>query len=204
MCLFRLIHELQRPFIYRFLFGLYFIIIIPMVLSQLTGSIQKCKNEGEEVYIPLISDNPCISCTCENQEVRCKRQECPSLEGCYMIIFENFKRKTKCCEVCKGCNYNGKYFSHNQTWTEADDPCVSLTCRITTFFNISTTRPSEFISNTKISFLMIIYYSYKFFLIEKNLFGDNIGRNHVFFLFDVIEENCIFYILFCQHIKIIA
>ena len=60
----------------------------------------------------------------------CEREVCRSLEGCYMILFDNPWQTKQCCEVCKRCQYQGKTFDSGQTWVEADDPCVTLHCRV--------------------------------------------------------------------------
>ncbi|XP_052079121.1 BMP-binding endothelial regulator protein-like [Mytilus californianus] len=98
------------------------------VRPQLVGTISLCENEGEDIYIEGIT-GPCIRCFCKNGEVRCEREVCQSLEGCYMILFDNPWQKNQCCEVCKRCQYQGKAFDSGQSWVEADDPCVTLHCR---------------------------------------------------------------------------
>lgn len=35
------------------------------LFSFLIGSIRRCEKEGEEIFIPNISDNPCIYCFCK-------------------------------------------------------------------------------------------------------------------------------------------
>ena len=34
--------------------------------------------------------------------VQCTQMTCPSTEGCYVILFDNFQEDRKCCDVCKG------------------------------------------------------------------------------------------------------
>ncbi|OWF51557.1 BMP-binding endothelial regulator protein-like [Mizuhopecten yessoensis] len=102
----------------------------PLVDAQISGSIQKCENEGEAVFVPQISDNPCITCFCRAGAVECRREKCESLEGCYMILFDYLlSGHRKCCEVCKGCTVDGEYFSSNSLWTDKADPCTTYSCK---------------------------------------------------------------------------
>lgn len=93
------------------------------------GSDAKCTNEGEEVFIPLISDDPCIKCVCRNQVVDCERKFCQSSEGCYMILFDSYGQQKQCCDVCKGCMFHGKKYISGTNWTDPTDPCLTYSCR---------------------------------------------------------------------------
>ncbi|XP_052814283.1 BMP-binding endothelial regulator protein-like [Mya arenaria] len=97
--------------------------------SQLSGSFASCKRDGDPVYIPMVSDNPCISCFCSNKIVKCSQTQCPNVEGCYVILFDNFLEDKKCCDVCKGCMYKGRTYASGESWTDPRDPCTTFTCR---------------------------------------------------------------------------
>uniref|UniRef100_K1QHQ0 BMP-binding endothelial regulator protein n=1 Tax=Magallana gigas TaxID=29159 RepID=K1QHQ0_MAGGI len=64
-----------------------------------------------------------------NKEVTCRRTQCPSLDGCHMILYENIQDNRKCCEMCKGCTYQNKEYASGDQWSSPDDPCVQLSCR---------------------------------------------------------------------------
>ncbi|XP_060564132.1 BMP-binding endothelial regulator protein-like [Ruditapes philippinarum] len=110
-----------------------FILLIIMgfgsVQSQLSGSFASCKNEGEIVEVRGISENPCITCICMNKIIKCTQTQCPSTEGCHVILFDSFREERKCCEVCKGCDYEGKSYNSSTSWTDVNDSCTQYTCR---------------------------------------------------------------------------
>ncbi|XP_004854956.1 BMP-binding endothelial regulator protein isoform X2 [Heterocephalus glaber] len=94
--------------------------------SLLTGSVAKCENEGEELQIPFITDNPCIMCMCLNKEVTCKREKCLVLpRDCALAI----KQKGTCCESCKGCTYEGNTYNSSFKWQSPTEPCVLRQCQ---------------------------------------------------------------------------
>lgn len=66
----------------------------------------------------------------QNKEVTCRRTQCPSLDGCHMILYENIQDNRKCCEMCKGCTYQNKEYASRDQWSSPDDPCVQLSCRV--------------------------------------------------------------------------
>ena len=88
----------------------------------------------------------------QNGEVTCEREVCRSLEGCYMILFDNPWQTKQCCEVCKRCQYQGKTFDSGQTWVEADDPCVTLHCRVR--FRII--RPLIFFTQVRLKIIWVL------------------------------------------------
>ncbi|KAL5005568.1 hypothetical protein ScPMuIL_016726 [Solemya velum] len=97
---------------------------------QTARTTQRCENEGETVYVPRISDDPCISCFCKNGKVACSKTTCPKLDGCYMIIYDNFNQDRSCsCDMCKGCFYKGKHYNSSEIWYSESDPCQEYSCR---------------------------------------------------------------------------
>ncbi|CAG2104699.1 unnamed protein product [Medioppia subpectinata] len=94
-------------------------------LRPVFGSALSCPNEGESVTVPLVYDNPCISCKCNNREVVCQREVCTNFNGCYLLYYE--KNKT-CCDVCKGCQYNGHYYKSGETFVDDNNLCTSFVC----------------------------------------------------------------------------
>ncbi|XP_072116800.1 BMP-binding endothelial regulator protein isoform X4 [Mobula birostris] len=94
--------------------------------SLLTGSVAGCEEEGAVIEIPLITDNPCISCRCLNKEVRCTREKCPPLpKHCALVI----KQTGACCEKCKECVLDGKVYNSSKDWLVPFKPCLTQTCQ---------------------------------------------------------------------------
>ncbi|XP_069777132.1 BMP-binding endothelial regulator protein isoform X2 [Narcine bancroftii] len=94
--------------------------------SLLTGSVAACEDEGAEIEIPLITDNPCISCHCMNKEVRCTREKCPALpRDCALLI----KHNTACCEKCKECVFEGNVYNSSEVWQIHSKPCLTRICQ---------------------------------------------------------------------------
>ncbi|KAK3591666.1 hypothetical protein CHS0354_040579 [Potamilus streckersoni] len=104
------------------------VMCLPVISAQLAGTFATCKEEGSPVEVPLITDNPCFSCVCKNGRVECMQKKCPSVEGCYVILFDSFGESKKCCDVCKGCTFRGITYESNTTWTDENNPCVTYTC----------------------------------------------------------------------------
>lgn len=105
-------------------------------LIGLTADHQNCTNEGQEVFVGIIANDPCFTCMCKDGHVQCRKETCPSTDNCYMILRE---KTNKCCHVCKGCDYQGKHYANGDEWTDPQDPCRVLTCEGGV---ISITRPS--------------------------------------------------------------
>lgn len=94
--------------------------------SLLTGSVAGCEDEGAAIEIPLITDNPCISCRCLNKEVRCTREKCPALpKDCALVI----KQTGACCEKCKECIFDGKVYNSSEEWLVPSKSCMTQTCQ---------------------------------------------------------------------------
>ncbi|XP_066263526.1 BMP-binding endothelial regulator protein-like isoform X1 [Branchiostoma lanceolatum] len=101
-------------------------IVSPVGRTQLiSGSIATCRNEGEPVIIPLIAFDPCISCICLNQEVTCRKERCPRLDDCSLVV----KKRGVCCEQCKGCTFQGQVYNSGDKWTSEQDPCAQYACQ---------------------------------------------------------------------------
>lgn len=98
---------------------------VPSVLSAgvgLTGSHQTCKNEGEVFPLPGSIENPCFTCLCKGGHVECEKQQCPNLQGCYLIMPGV---KQGCCEVCKGCKLGNTTYPSG---SETVNGCQKTTC----------------------------------------------------------------------------
>ncbi|KAM7283706.1 BMP-binding endothelial regulator protein [Ixodes scapularis] len=93
---------------------------------NLRGDSIKCVNEGQLTHVPGISDDPCITCKCQNSVVQCGRETCPLPRGCYFL---QQAKGNKCCDVCKGCVYNGRVYSSSEEWTDPHDPCRRFLCQ---------------------------------------------------------------------------
>ncbi|XP_076368590.1 BMP-binding endothelial regulator protein-like isoform X2 [Tachypleus tridentatus] len=107
------------------------ITLIMTLNSPVSGSIIEgrpitCKVEGEEIKIPFIAKEQCISCRCQNKRIVCN-EKCPSEQrkDCYFLLYD---QKQSCCDICKGCSVNGTIFESGFTWTDPNDPCLTFSC----------------------------------------------------------------------------
>nr|XP_033786489.1 BMP-binding endothelial regulator protein [Geotrypetes seraphini] len=110
--------------------GLYLLIStcvrMSLASSFLTGSVAKCENEGEILQIPFITDSPCITCVCLNNEVTCKREKCPvPSKECALVV----KQKGACCEHCKDCSFEGNIYNSSMKWQVPTNPCITHQCQ---------------------------------------------------------------------------
>lgn len=96
------------------------------VSESIKGTRQTCDVEGEEVTVDKIPNSKCFSCICKNGFVECPQPECPSVEGCYMLLET---RDDDCCRRCTGCTHNGVHHLSGTEWKDPNDPCTILTCR---------------------------------------------------------------------------
>ncbi|XP_020711309.2 BMP-binding endothelial regulator protein [Athalia rosae] len=96
------------------------------VSESIIGTRQTCDVEGEEVTVDKIPNSKCFSCICKNGFVECPQPECPSVEGCYMLLEA---QDDDCCRRCKGCMHNGVHHPSGTEWRDSKDPCRILTCR---------------------------------------------------------------------------
>lgn len=106
---------------------------------RLTGSVQKCYNEGESVHVS-INEDPCIKCKCENKEVVCNIKSCPKLKNCYLHCdlqadqashgVSVSANKTCCNDICRGCFFEGTYYESGLTWTHKTNPCRHFICGV--------------------------------------------------------------------------
>ncbi|XP_022244270.1 kielin/chordin-like protein [Limulus polyphemus] len=66
----------------------------------------------------------CRNCICTNGNVHCVEEACPEL-NCVLRI----KVPGQCCEVCRGCVYEGKQYENGVSWTSVTNPCMSCQCQ---------------------------------------------------------------------------
>ncbi|XP_065367953.1 BMP-binding endothelial regulator protein [Calliphora vicina] len=92
--------------------------------DSLTGILQSCANEGEEVQI-AIKNSKCFKCACENGFVKCHQESCPPIDDCYLL---EKKTSDTCCNKCKGCIFRGVPYGSGSEWTDPEDPCKSYKC----------------------------------------------------------------------------
>ncbi|XP_059614066.1 BMP-binding endothelial regulator protein [Phlebotomus argentipes] len=93
--------------------------------ESIMGKRIPCTNEGEEISVDAIPDGHCYRCICLNGFVECNKDQCPSVDDCYMLI----KRPPGgCCAKCKECLYRGKTYASGTEWTDPEDPCASFKC----------------------------------------------------------------------------
>ncbi|XP_014245545.1 BMP-binding endothelial regulator protein [Cimex lectularius] len=94
--------------------------------NNIIGSREACSNEGELVNVESIKDIRCFTCMCKNGFVECQKEQCPSQEGCHMLLEIP---KNGCCGKCKGCIYKGVEYDSGVEWRDPDNPCKVFTCR---------------------------------------------------------------------------
>lgn len=66
------------------------------LFSFLIGSIRRCEKEGEEIFIPNISDNPCIYCFCKVGRIVIKSIIHFTLKDTYLITHNTLLSKKIC------------------------------------------------------------------------------------------------------------
>ncbi|XP_072034927.1 BMP-binding endothelial regulator protein-like [Amphiura filiformis] len=100
--------------------------LLSTATAQLMGSTAMCDKEGEVIQLPFLAENPCISCVCKKKVVTCRRQTCPNLDGCALIITS---LGIDCCEKCKSCKYNGEMHASGDRWVSPSHPCQVFQCQ---------------------------------------------------------------------------
>ncbi|XP_064543387.1 BMP-binding endothelial regulator protein [Drosophila montana] len=90
----------------------------------LSGDMESCANEGEEVQIKGIQNSKCFKCTCQNGFVKCDKS-CPSIDDCFLI---DSNSNDTCCRKCKGCMYRGVPYASGAEWSDPDEPCKTYKC----------------------------------------------------------------------------
>lgn len=90
---------------------------VPSAQAHVQGESMRCHQEGEAIPVPpeVEKDNPCISCSCQNKIVVCRKEPCPSLEGCYWKMMQSPRQ---CCQQCKGCIHEGVWHPHGARWAQ--------------------------------------------------------------------------------------
>nr|XP_033206854.1 BMP-binding endothelial regulator protein [Bombus vancouverensis nearcticus] len=94
--------------------------------ESIIGSRETCDIEGEDFTVDKIPNTRCFNCLCKNGFVECRKQQCPSIEGCYTLLEP---REEECCHRCKGCTRNGVHHESETEWIEENDPCRIFTCK---------------------------------------------------------------------------
>lgn len=90
----------------------------------LSGNMQSCANEGEEVQINSIQNSKCFKCTCQNGFVKCDKS-CPAVDDCFLL---DSKSSDTCCRKCKGCMHHGVLYASGAEWSDPEDPCKTYKC----------------------------------------------------------------------------
>lgn len=80
------------------------VVVYSTPAAYLSGSIVKCHDEGKDVIVPVIHDDPCYRCRCLDGEIVC---------------FDT-------CTRHKKCNFNGKIYKHNESWNNGT--CTKCSC----------------------------------------------------------------------------
>ncbi|KAK9297425.1 hypothetical protein QLX08_008855 [Tetragonisca angustula] len=94
--------------------------------ESIIGSRETCDIEGEDFTVDKIPNTRCFNCLCKNGFVECRKQQCPSIEGCYTLLEP---REDECCHRCKGCVQNGVHHGSETEWIEENDPCRIFSCK---------------------------------------------------------------------------
>ncbi|KAF8785303.1 Kielin/chordin-like protein like [Argiope bruennichi] len=65
----------------------------------------------------------CRSCECKDGNVVCTSEICLEL-NCQLRV----RLPGQCCEVCRGCVYEGTEYENDATWISPHNPCLSCKC----------------------------------------------------------------------------
>ncbi|XP_056455381.1 kielin/chordin-like protein [Gadus chalcogrammus] len=67
--------------------------------------------------------DPCSTCTCQEGEVRCVSQECPTLPCMHQV-----QDPGTCCPRCRGCMYDGREHAEASSWFADSASCMNCMC----------------------------------------------------------------------------
>ncbi|XP_017571659.1 kielin/chordin-like protein [Pygocentrus nattereri] len=69
------------------------------------------------------SGDRCEQCVCVNGNVQCEHLPCPAT-----ICSHPVRRAGDCCPRCEQCNYESEQYSHGQSFTSKQNPCLNCHC----------------------------------------------------------------------------
>ncbi|KAB5575222.1 hypothetical protein PHYPO_G00218350 [Pangasianodon hypophthalmus] len=88
-------------------------------------SCNSCAQNGQQFQngATVTSRDRCSQCVCENGNINCEPLPCPNPSCSHPI-----RRAGDCCPRCEECNYESEVYSHGQSFTSKQNPCVTCQC----------------------------------------------------------------------------